>query len=404
MKISTSASGLKPSGPTVLIVMAVLFLITGLVASQNELLNPLFKSTFSLKHAESALIQFVYYGVFVLLAIPLGRMAERFGYRRCLQFGLFAASAGAMLFWFAAQAGMFGFFLVGLMIIATGVATLVILGNPYLTIISPPAKAAQRLNMVNGFYMVGTTLGPIAGNELYVAQVQSKGIEQIGLPYLILCGILLSLGFLIVLIHLPPAQASIPHEKSHQASSFSLWKDKRLMLGVLTMFVYVGAEIGAASKMVDWLMQADIMNLDQESAGSYLSIYWGLTMVMRFGAAILMHRIKAVYFLVFSAILGLLLVLYAVSGSGPPAGMALVVLGIANAVMFPTILALSTQHLGPNTQKGSSYIMMAICGGAIIPIVIGALVDWQGLRLGISFLLICYGIIALFGFRVMKAE
>lgn len=402
---STSSSGLVLRGIAVLAVMAMFFLIGGLIASQNELLNPLLKSAFSLKHAESALIQFVYYGVFVLLAIPLGRMAEKLGYRRCLQLGLFAASAGAVLFWFASQAGLFGFFLVGVMIIATGNATLVILGNPYLTIISPPAQVAQRLNLVNGFYMVGTTLGPIIGNALYVSQVKETGeIEHIGLPYLALAGLLIFIGLLLFRVQLPPAISSTPHKKEDTDTSFSLWKDRRLMLGVIAMFVYVGAEIGAASKLVDWLMEEDIMNLDQQTAGDYLSIYWGLTMAVRFGAALLMHRIKAVYFLLASAILGLVLVLLAITASGSPAGMALVILGVANAVMFPTIFALSTQHLGPHTQKGSSYIMMAICGGAFIPIIIGALTDWQGLRMGLSFLLICYGIIAVFGVSAMKAK
>ncbi|MEZ4686367.1 MAG: MFS transporter [Bacteroidia bacterium] len=316
------------SGAGVLAVAALLFFIAGLIASQNELLNPLFKSTFSLKHAESALIQFVYYGVFVLLAIPLGRLAERFGYRRCLQLGLFTAGAGAVLFLFASQAGMFGFFLLGVMVIATGNATLVILGNPYLSIISPPEKSAQRLNLINGFYMVGTTVGPILGTVLYVADVKKPAFRGAGAPYLMLAGILLLFGILITRIHLPPAtnpDSTSPHV--HLFPGFNLWKDKRLLLGVVTMFMYVGAEVGAASKLVDWLMLDDIMGLDQERAGDYLSIYWGLTMVMRFGAALLMHRIKAVYFLLFSAVLGLALVLFAVTGSGYPAGLALVLRG-----------------------------------------------------------------------------
>jgi FHS family L-fucose permease-like MFS transporter len=393
------------SANAVLIVLAALFFVAGLIASQNDLLNPLLKHTFSLRHTESALIQFVYYGVFVLLAIPLGKLAEGIGYRRCLRLGLFTASAGAILFWFAAQAGTFGFFLLGIMVIATGNATLVILGNPYLSIISPPGQSAQRLNLVNGFYMVGTTLGPILGNVAYVPQVKAQGIAQIGLPYLGLAALLVLFGFAMLRLQLPSTKLLLhPKKASKAVSSFSLFKDKRLLFGIITMFVYVGAEVGAASKLIDWLMQEEIMHLDQEGAGRYLAIYWGLTMAVRFVAAALMRSIRAVYFLTTFAVLGLVLVLFAVTGSGYPAGYALILLGIANAVMFPTIFALSTQHLGEHTQKGSSFIMMAVSGGAIIPIVIGSLTDAYGLRVGLGFLLLCYGIILAFGLHVMKEK
>ncbi|MFK7972206.1 MAG: MFS transporter [Bacteroidia bacterium] len=390
-------------GP-ILAIFAALFFVTGLVASQNELLNPLFKNVFSLKYAEAALIQFVYFGVYVLLAIPMGKLAIRFGYKRCLQLALLASGIGALLFFAASQVGVFSLFLVGVMVMAMGNATIIILGNPYIALISPPEKTAPRLNVVNGFYMVGTTTGPFLGGLLYVEQVKLDGIGALGLPYILLGGLLVFATFLFVKAPLPSIREKQLADDEVGAKPLRLLSDTRLMLGILAMFVYVGAEIGAASKIVDWLGQPEIMNLTAVEAGRYLTLYWGLTMVLRFTSVALMKFIKPVNILIFNALFGVACVVIACVMTGFPAGIAIVLLGAANAVMFPTIFALSTSHLGSHTQKGGSYVLMAVAGGAFIPLIIGALTDWQGLRAGISFLIFCYGIIAVFGLFVKKAD
>lgn len=387
-------------GP-ILAIFAGLFMLAGLIASQNDLLNPLFKELFSLKHAESALIQFVYFGVYVILPIPLSKLAERFGYRRCLRVALLVAGMGALIFYLASQANAFSLFLAGVMVIALGNATMIILGNPYIGLISPPEKAAQRLNLVNGFYMVGTTLGPILGGLLYVKQVETIGIAALGFPYLVFGAMLIGVGILFVKAPLPKVELEETQAEGN-STEFSLWKDRRLLLGALAMFLYVGAEVGAASKLVDWLSQADIMGLSRSEASEYLTIYWGLTMVLRFASVGLMKWVKPVNILIFNALLGVAMLIIMLVMNGPIAGYAIVMLGAANAVMFPTIFALSTQHLGPNTQRGSSYVLMAVAGGAIVPLIIGGLTDWQGLRAGLSFLLVCYGVIAVFGWTIRR--
>lgn len=383
------------------VAMGALFAIAGLVASQNDLLNPLFKDAFTLSHAEAALIQFVYFGIFFLLAIPVGKLASRFGYQRCMQVGLLVAAGGAMVFGVAAYVGSFSLFLLGILIIAAGNATHIILGNPYITQLSSPEKVAQRLNLINGFYMIGTTLGPALGGWLYIQPATvdpgQVHIDELLIPYLGLGGLLLTAALLFGLLPLPKTNQATQNPDKTGTAKLNLWREKRLLLGIFAMFVYVGAEVSLGSKLVDWLTLPEVMNLTKSEASSYLSIYWGLTMGLRFLSVFLMRYIKPVLFLMTNALTGILLISFAVLVTGPISGWCIVGMGIANAIMFPTIFALATQNLGIHTQQGGSYILMGVVGGAIIPVGVGALSDAFGIATGIGSLVLPYMIIIVFG-------
>jgi FHS family L-fucose permease-like MFS transporter len=222
--------------------------------------------------------------------------------------------------------------------------------------------------------------------------------SSIKLPYLALGLIAIALGIAIATFKLPPVPAAERHGDDRSASTH-LWKYRHLILGAVGIFVYVGAEVSIGSFMVNYLSQPNIGNLPEKIAAGYLSFYWGGAMVGRFIGAAILQKIRTGVVLGGAGIATCLLLCVSMLSAGPVAMWSIILVGLFNSIMFPSIFTLGIAELGPLTGEGSGIMIMAIVGGAIVPVLVGVLADRIGIHHSFILPLICYFYIVYYGFK-----
>jgi len=412
---ASAASGLYVAA---LIVLTSLFFMWGLITSLNDILVPHLKAAFSLTYVQAMLIQFCFFGAYFVMSLPSGFIVERLSYKRGIIIGLAVAGIGCLLMYPAAGMQSYAFFLVALFVLASGITLLQVAANPYVAILGKPETASSRLTMTQAFNSLGTTIGPFLGSVLILAaanpaattEVASRAAEAASVqgPYVVLALLLFALAVAIAVVRLPVIEASSQPADEPQAAVYqhheSVWGYRHLVLGAVAIFMYVGGEVAIGSVLVNFMAQPDVGGLTEETAGKYLSFYWGGAMVGRFIGAVVMTRIKPARVLTFNAIVVMLLLVLAMSTSGETAMWAVLAIGLFNSIMFPTIFTLAIDGLGKHTGAGSGVLCMAIVGGAIVPVIQGAIADHSGLLLSFIAPLVCYLYIAYYGAKGHYAD
>lgn len=401
----TAASPAAGRQSPALSVLTLLFFMWGLITSLNDILVPHMKEAFTLNYVQASLIQFCFFTAYFVVSFPAGRLADRFGYQRCIVIGLVTAGLGCVLFYPAAGARSYGFFLAALFVLAAGITLLQVAANPYVNILGPARTAASRLNLTQAFNALGTTVGPLVGAATILAVAgNDASADSVQTPYLILAGLLFVLAVVIALFPLPrvgsPTSAKADTGETPTAL---LARYPHLRFGTLGIFCYVGAEVGIGSYLVSLMAQPDIAGLAHATAGRYLALYWGGAMVGRFVGSALMRYIRPNWMLGFNALAIVVLIATALIAGGHVAMWALIAVGLFNSIMFPTIFSLSLDRLGPSTGKGSGLLCMAIVGGALLPLLQGYIADHAGLLASFGLPLVCYLYIFFFasrGYRV----
>ncbi|WP_371228548.1 sugar MFS transporter [Pseudomonas sp. QE6] len=396
-----------------LTVLTLLFFMWGLITSLNDILVPHLKAVFTLSYVEASLIQFCFFGAYFIMSFPSGRLVEKVGYKSGIIVGLATAGVGCLLFYPAASAQSYPFFLAALFILASGITLLQVAANPYVNVLGPAATAASRLNLTQAFNSLGTTVGPLVGSVTILA-IGAGAASQLGssaateadtvkTPYLVLAGLLFAIAVLIALFRLPKIHHGEPSDGA-AAGQHSLFAHRHLIFGVIAIFAYVGAEVSIGSYLVSLMGQPDIAGLPAEQAGKYLSFYWGGAMVGRFIGSVLMRAIPANRMLAFNALVITLLIAVALSVGGHVAMWSLILIGLFNSIMFPTIFSLALEGLGNLTSKGSGLLCMAIVGGAVMPLVQAFFADRIGLLHSFAVPLLCYLYIVWFGAKGYRAD
>jgi MFS transporter, FHS family, L-fucose permease len=391
-----------------LAVVTTLFFMWGLITSLNDILVPHFKDAFHLDYTRAQLVQLCFFGAYFVMSYPSGWLVEARGYKPGIIIGLTVAGIGCLMFYPAASLASYSFFLGALFVLASGITLLQVAANPYVTILGDPELASSRLTLTQGFNSLGTTIGPYVGTILILSGSASLTVVQ-G-PYLGLAAALLLLAVLIAFSRLPgraeldaaraqdaaaAVAAAAGHRRRDSAVAFP-----QLRLGALAIFLYVGAEVSIGSFLVSFMGQDSIAGLHKDVAGTYLPFYWGGAMLGRFAGAWLMTRLQPARVLAWAAALAALLVTTAILTSGHSAMWALLAVGLCNSIMFPTIFALALKGLGEHTSQGSGILCMAIVGGALLPVLQGALAD-SIVGLSVSFVvpLLCYLYIVFYGVK-----
>lgn len=393
-----------------LVVLTSLFFMWGLITSLNDILIPHLKAAFALSYVEAMLIQFCFFGAYFVMSLPSGVLVERLGYKPGIVIGLLVAGVGCLLFYPAAAARSYPFFLGALFVLASGITLLQVAANPYVAILGAPATASSRLNLTQAFNSVGTIIGPYLGTMLILAAVPAAGggadavaeARVVQGPYLGLAAVLGVLALVMALVSLPKIEAQASSSGAANDSSSapqSLWDHRPLVLGAIAIFVYVGAEVSIGSVLVNFLEQPEIAGLNQVTAGKYLMLYWGGAMVGRFIGAAVMRTVKPGHVLAFNALMAAVLIAIAMLSSGKVAMWTVLAIGLFNSIMFPTIFTLAIDGLGRRTGEGSGVLCMAIVGGAIIPVATGWLADHSSLLYSFALPLVCYLYIAYYGRR-----
>ncbi len=380
--------------------LTTLFFMWGFITCLNDILIPHLKVVFELTYTQSMLIQFCFFGAYFLVSMPAGKLVKRFGYQKGIVAGLVIAAFGCMMFYPAASFHSYGFFLGALFILASGITILQVSANPLVTLLGPVETASSRLTMTQAFNSLGTTVAPYLGalfilNEAAQGMGQSNSAESVQMPYLVLMAMLLILAALFAYIKLP--HIDVAEVAKGEEVVGSAWQYRHLVLGAVGIFVYVGAEVSIGSFMVNFFGEANIAGLEESEAAKYLTYYWGGAMVGRFIGAAVMQKVCGGKVLAFNAIIACLLIALAVFSSGTLAMWSLLLVGLCNSVMFPTIFSLALNGLDKHTSQGSGILCLAIVGGALIPLLQGMLADSIGIQLAFILPIFCYVFIAYYG-------
>jgi MFS transporter, FHS family, L-fucose permease len=394
----TAAPGSNDPSPKVhavaLRVLASLFFIWGFITVINNTLLPHLRSVFELSYLQTTLIESVWFVAYFVASIPSARLIERIGYRAALVAGLVVMAIGALGMIPAARLPSYGLTLTALFVIAAGITLLQVAANPYVAVVGPPETAASRLNFVQAFNSLGTTLAPLFGGYLILGR-STGGTEQAGaalsaaerladaravqLPYLIVAVVLIGLAVLISRAHLPDIGGHTRRATGADRASRSLWRHRNLVFGVPAIFIYLIAEIGVANLFINFVSQPQVAALTHEQASRYLFLLWGGMMVGRFGGSWLMRRFDGANVLAVFAVMATLCMLVTALGHGSLTMWSLILVGLFHSIMFPTLFTLGIRDLGALTEEGAGLLIMAIAGGALVAVQ-GWLADRYGLQ------------------------
>lgn len=395
-----------------------LFFMWGFLTCLNDILIPHLKSIFDLNYAEVMLVQFAFFSAYFIFSFPSGKIIDFFGYKKAMVAGLVTMGIGAFIFVPAAAVPSFPLFLAALITLAAGMTILQTSANPYVAVLGPPRTASSRLNLTQAFNSLGTTVAPSFGSKLILGAVaapvavevlrsmspdqrhayQVAQAASVKGPYIGLALALLLLAVIIGFFNLPKIEAVEAHGKVQD----SVWRYRHLVLGALAIFVYVGAEVAIGSFLTNYFNRADIGGLSLQDAADMLKYYWGGAMIGRFIGSALLQRIGTGTLLGFNAIVACLLVVTSMLTFGHVAMWSILLVGLFNSIMFPSIFTLGVAGLGPLTGDGSALLIAAIVGGAIIPELQGVLADRIGIHHAFILPVICYLYIAFYGFRGSK--
>jgi len=387
-----------------------LFFMWGFITCLNDILIPHLKGVFDLSYSQAMLVQFSFFGAYFLVSLPAGVIVKKLGYQKGIVLGLMIAAIGCLFFYPAASMHSYPIFLMALFILASGITLLQVSANPYVSLLGDAKTASSRLTMTQAFNALGTTVAPFFGAYLILNQaadaLSTQGsAEAVQLPYVFLAAMLLALSAIFAWIKLP-SLSSVDYIKKIDLNdkSGSAWQYRHLVLGAVGIFVYVGAEVSIGSFLVSFFADPNIAGLEESEAAKYIAYYWGGAMVGRFIGAAFMQKVAAGKALFFNATIAVLLILVAVFSSGTLAMVAILLVGLCNSIMFPTIFSLAIQGLGKHTSQGSGILCLAIVGGAIIPLFQGLLADSIGVQPAFLLPIICYFFIAYYGLSGSKVK
>ncbi len=402
------AGGYQPAKTdrAALSMVTLLFFLWGFITVLNDILVPHLKAIFDLDYTKVMLIQFAFFSAYFLFSLPWAKVIDTIGYKKTMVTGLLTMSVGALLFIPAASAPSYPLFLGALLVLAAGITALQVAANPYVTVLGPPETASSRLNLTQAFNSLGTTVGPLLGGlmilnakptaldevrHMSAAALQSYRVHEaatVKLPYLLI-GIILIVAAIVIGLYKLPAIPEAQRTSGNEPKA-SLWKYRQLVYGAIAIFVYVGAEVSIGSLLINYFGQPEIGNLPGVVAARYVTYYWGGAMVGRFIGSAILQKVRTGPVLAAAAIVACLLVCTSMLTLGNVAMWSIIAVGLFNSVMFPSIFTLGIAELGPLTGDGSGVLVMAIVGGAILPVLQGALTDRIGIHHAFILPAICY--------------
>jgi len=419
-----------------LVVVTTLFFMWGFITVLVDSLIPRLREVFELSFFQAGLVQFAFFIAYGMVSIPAGGLLARIGYKKGMLVGLITMGVGCLLFWPAAGLRLFPLFLLGYFILAAGMTVLQVAANPYVAELGDERGASSRLNMAQAFNSLGTTLAPLVGaafllsdrirssagiselaaNEREAYYVQEASAVQV--PFIALAAALLLLAGAVALVKLPRILALKDRGGYREAL-----RHMRLRWGAVAIFVYVGAEVAIGSYLVNYFLSMDLAAVVRENAtmasvagmllgkelgavdakgvvGAFVAFYWGGAMVGRFIGSALTARFQPARVLAVFGLSAIALVLLSVGTTGLLSMWAMLAVGLFNSILFPTIFALSVEGLGELKPQASGVLCTAIVGGAIVPPVLGLLADGFGFKAAFMLVLLCYGYIVAFGWRM----
>lgn len=375
-----------------IIIIGVLFFIFGFVTWLNATLIPYLKIACELTSFEAYLVTFAFYISYVVMALPSSYVLKKTGFKNGMSVGLAVMAFGALIFIPAAMTRTYGLFLTGLFVQGAGLTVLQTASNPYITILGPIESAAKRISIMGVANKFAGILSPIILGavvlkgiddlELRLAQMDaiSKTAEldllalKVIFPYLIMAGVLMLLAVMIRYSNLPEIEGDNTDENQNaEDKRNSIWQFPYLILGVLAIFLYVGAEVIAVDTLI---VYGNSLGFDLAEAKFFSSFtLTGMIIGYFFGIFAIPRFISQANALKYFAILGIIFSIIAIFTKGYTSVLFIAALGFANSIMWPAIWPLAIDGLGKFLKIGSALLIMGIAGGALLPLLYGYLSD-----------------------------
>jgi FHS family L-fucose permease-like MFS transporter len=413
-------------GPGMLVLFIALigcFTAWGIAADLTTPMVAGFKRIFDMSTFQASLVQLAYFGAYFLLALPAAFINQRFGYKTGILTGLALAAAGAFAFYPASKIMTYEAFLVALFAIAAGCSILETSANPYVLSLGPESTATRRLNLAQAFNPVGTNIGvllaatlilpkladPVDIGSLSPAELHTIRAGELGAvmgPYLGLGFVLLLIAVAIAIQKAPPIVEEFPDAGPNEGGTGSLfrvlWRTKRYRYGVVAQFFNVAAQVCTWTYLIQYVQQA--LGGSLEKGGFYLQISLLVFLASRFIMTWVIGRIRATKVLAACAFLAVLLCAFAMFSPNMAGVLALVAVSFCLSLMFPTIYGVALKGLGPATKFGAAGLVMAIVGGAIMPLVQGALVDATSPAISFIVPAVCFAAVGLYALYDLTAK
>ncbi len=412
------AGNKKPSTKLALVLIISLFFLWALTGNLLPSLIPHLKKACQLNDFQSAFIDSAYWIAYFLVAIPAAIVMRRTSYKTGIIVGLVMAAIGAICFYPAAESRQFGMFLGALFLIASGMTFLETAANPYITILGDEKTSAQRLNFAQAFNGLGAFVAAfflskivLSGTEYTPEQMEvlaangtlqqylTSEADRVKMPYLGIAAVLLLVALMIYLVKLP----EVKEEKDVSFKlDFSVFRIPHFRNGVIAQFFYVGAQVCISSFFIRYSRYS--ANIAETEATNYLGYLLLCFMVGRYVGTYLMQKIAPQTLLAIYSAINILLMAYIVMVGGRIGVYAFMGVEFFMSIMFPTIFALGIKNLGSHTKMASSYMVMSIVGGALIPLALGYISNEVNIQVAYAVPLVCFFVILYYGWKGYKVK
>ncbi|MEO9003583.1 MAG: sugar MFS transporter [Ginsengibacter sp.] len=417
-----SKKGLNP-----LVIIGALFFIFGFVTWVNSVLIPYLQIACELDNFQSYLVAFAFYISYFVMAVPSAKLLKISGFKKGMSLGLLLVAVGSLIFIPAAIYRTYAIFLVGLFVQGAGLAVLQTAANPYVTILGPEESAARRMSIMgicNGVagIIAPAILGVIILNNADVFTEQLKHMtdfdktlalddlaKKVIIPYIVITFILIALSVLVYYSKLPEIDEAPGEEEIQSSSSLtsrtSIFQFPHLLIGVFTLFLYVGVEVVAGNTIIQYGTYQGI----PLSTAKFLTSFTLVGMLAGYviGIICIPKYFSQKTALKYSAVFGIVFSLLALFTHGYVSVFFIALLGLANSLMYPSIWPLAIGGLGKFTKIGSSLLVMAISGGALLPLLYGWLADHVNSQQAYWMVIPCYlmiGYFAIYGHRIGRKQ
>jgi len=392
-----------------------LFFLWGIPNSMNDVLIRQFMKSFELSRFQAGLVQSAFYMGYFMLAIPAALLMKKSGYKAGFVTGLLLLSTGAFLFWPAAIAQRFGFFLIALFVMASGLSFLETASNPFIAQLGDPASSERRLNFSQAFNPLGNITAALVGtvfilsgvelskadiadriaNHTYQSYLQFETLRVVR-PYLVIAAVALVWAIMIWRTKFPQIQSEVEVGGEHGKFS-ELLHQRHFVLAVIAQFFYVGAQVCTWSYLISYAQE--YAHFPEKKAGLLLAGNFAMFAIGRFASAYVMGYFSPARLMGAYGVINVLLLIVAIFHPSAAGMWCVFLTSLFMSVMFPTIFALGLKELGPNTKIGGSLLVMAIVGGAVLTPIMGLVSEWaHSLAVGYSVPLVAYICIALYSF------
>lgn len=409
-----------------LIFVTSLFMLWAIALTMADVLNKHFQHVLSLSKSQSAFVQFSVFGAYFVMGIPAGLFMKRFGYKKGVLFGLSLFAAGAFLFVPAAYASSFGFFGLALFVMGCGMSTLETVAHPFVASLGDQRSSDQRVNFAQSFNAVGAILGPMIGSYFLLRNnvPGSTDLSSVRVLYLVIGVVLVLIALSFSFVKVPAL--TDPHAADEngianpdpvtnpdatidsEAVNVDINPGKKLIehrhfiWAVIAQVFNVAAQAGTWAFFINY--GHEVMGFNDMTAANYMSIFMGMMLGGRFIGTFLMRIIAPNRLLAAFALANVAMCILIALHLGWPSYIALLLINFFFSIMFPTIFSLGIKNLGKHTQQASSFLTMALVGGAIFPFLMGRVADSYGIANAYYLPIICYLVIFLFGARFYKVK